>query len=160
MPAERSAKGRALNELIHEAMHFHGVLMDHGERIAAAHGQTPARWKVLGGVRDRPLTVSQVARRMGLTRQSVQRVADELIAAGLLRAEHNPDHARAPLLDLTPEGRAVLDRITRLQVKWTNRLAQGLDPESLAAALAGLRGVCTHLEERSFPDSFFTGPGG
>jgi DNA-binding MarR family transcriptional regulator len=156
MPGDRTPEGRALNELIHEAMSFHGVLLDHGQRIAAVYGQTPARWKVLGGVSEQALTVSQIARRMGLTRQSVQRVANELIDEGLMRADPNPDHARAPLLDLTRAGRDVFDKITSLQKKWSNRVAQGVDVKLLRTTLAGLRAVRTHMEQTSFPGSFFS----
>ena len=49
----------------------------------------------MGALDARPLTASQVARRMGLTRQSVQRVVDLLAAEGLISAlEKNPDHRR------------------------------------------------------------------
>lgn len=75
------------------------------ERIAADHGQTVARWHVLSVLSGRPLTVSAAARRLGLARQSVQRVVDELVADGMLSRLDNPDHQRAPLHELTDPGR-------------------------------------------------------
>ena len=47
-----------------------------------------------------------IARRLGLARQSVQRVAD-----GHATFEPNPDHQRSPLLILTSAGQAVLGTI-------------------------------------------------
>lgn len=45
-----------------------------------------------------PLPVSHIARTMGLSRQGVQRVADELEARGIVRFAPNPHHRRARLV--------------------------------------------------------------
>ena len=71
-------------------------------------GQTTARWNVLSVLSDAPRSVASAARRLGLARQSVQRVADDLVAAGSLRREANPADARAPLLSLTDAGCEIL----------------------------------------------------
>ncbi|MFU0504612.1 MarR family transcriptional regulator [Pseudaminobacter sp. NGMCC 1.201702] len=47
------------------------------------------------------LSVSGIARNMGLVRQSVQRIADDLAADGVLRFTPNPHHRRAKLVQLT-----------------------------------------------------------
>jgi DNA-binding MarR family transcriptional regulator len=91
-----------------------------------------------------------------LARQSVQRVADELVADGLIHPTANPDHARAPLLELTPEGRAIYDKITALQKKWSNKLAQRMDLETIQKTHAGLQVILAHVEQVSFPDKFFS----
>jgi DNA-binding MarR family transcriptional regulator len=78
------------------------------EALARELEQTAARWHVLSVVSDGPRTVASAARRLGLTRQSVQRVADELVAGGQVQLAANPDHARAPLVSLTDRGRATL----------------------------------------------------
>lgn len=49
-----------------------------------------------------------IARRLGLTRQSVQRVVNELASDGLVVSDANPDHARSSLVSLTQEGRHVM----------------------------------------------------
>jgi DNA-binding MarR family transcriptional regulator len=66
---------------------------------------------VLGAVLGEPLPVAGIAREMGLTRQSVQRVADILVERGLAEYRENPAHRRAKLLVPTDEGRAALSRI-------------------------------------------------
>src|SRR3712207_2049364 len=81
------------------------------ESLARAEGQTTARWHVLSVVSDGPRTVASAARRLGLARQSVQRVVDDLVAAGHLELRANPDHVRAPLVALTPEGSEALGRL-------------------------------------------------
>jgi DNA-binding MarR family transcriptional regulator len=66
---------------------------------------------VLSVVSDGPRTVASAARRLGLARQSVQRVVDDLVAAGQLVLRDNPDHARAPLVALTGAGAGTLRRL-------------------------------------------------
>ncbi|MGY1802881.1 MarR family winged helix-turn-helix transcriptional regulator [Blastococcus sp. SYSU D00922] len=81
------------------------------EVLARGEGQTTARWHVLSVVSDGPRTVASAARRLGLARQSVQRVVDDLAAAGHVELRPNPDHARAPLVALTDTGGEALGRL-------------------------------------------------
>ena len=87
------------------------------EALARAEGQSTARWHLMSVISDGPQSVAGAARRLGLARQSVQRVADQLLADGLAEASPDPADARAPRLALTPAGRRQLraetDRLTR-----------------------------------------------
>jgi DNA-binding MarR family transcriptional regulator len=74
------------------------------DRMAREVGQTSARWHLMSVLSDGPRTVAAAARRLGLARQSVQRVANDLVDERLAIAETNPDDARAPLIELTPTG--------------------------------------------------------
>src|SRR5947208_697900 len=75
------------------------------------HTSTAAWWQVLGPVLGPPLPVAGIAREMGLTRQSVQRIADILVERGLAEYRDNPAHRRAKLLVPTEAGRAAIGRI-------------------------------------------------
>ena len=81
------------------------------EALARAEGQSTARWHLMSVISDGPRSVAGAARRLGLARQSVQRVADQLVADGLAVSSPDPADARAPRLALTPAGRRVLDRL-------------------------------------------------
>lgn len=83
------------------------------EALAAELGQTAARWHLLSVLSDGPRTASSAARRLGLTRQSLQRVVHEAAAAGLVVLEDDPRDARAPLVRLTDGGRSTLDQLVR-----------------------------------------------
>jgi DNA-binding MarR family transcriptional regulator len=107
-----NAAARSYRLLIAEVYELAGRSRATSEGIARRHGQTTARWHVLSVLTDRPATVPGIARRLGLARQSVQRVADDLIAAGCVQAVANPDHQRSPLLQLTAPGRAQLQALT------------------------------------------------
>lgn len=97
------------------------------ESIAARAGQTVARWHVLSAVSTTPLTVAAAARRLGLARQSVHRVVNELLAEGLLSASANPDHKGAPLIRTTSAGDRVLEELVRLSDADRSRRLDRLD---------------------------------
>jgi DNA-binding MarR family transcriptional regulator len=100
-----------MQHLVAEVFELAGALRRDGEAIAKLAGQTQARWQVMWIAATGRLSVAMIARRLGLARQSVQRVADAIVADGHASFEPNPDHQRSPLLILTSDGQAVLDTI-------------------------------------------------
>lgn len=107
-----------------------------GERLTKPFGLTAARWQVLSTVTraDRPETVANIGRLMGLTRQAVQRVVNDMMQAGLLESALNPHHRRAVLVCPTPRGREIFNELTAQQVVWANALAQGLSEQDIERA--------------------------
>jgi DNA-binding MarR family transcriptional regulator len=112
-----------------------GAFRRHGERMAGGLGQTQGRWQVMSAASTEAKTVPQLARRLGVTRQNVQRIADLLVADGLARFADNPDHRTSPHLVLTGPGRRALDELTRAARTFHEALAARLG----AAPLASLR---------------------
>jgi DNA-binding MarR family transcriptional regulator len=100
-----------MGRLVADVYELAGVLRRDGEQIAKLAGQTQARWQVMSVASAGQLSVAMIARRLGITRQSVQRVADEIVTEQLASFEPNPDHQRSPLLILTPAGQTTLDTI-------------------------------------------------
>jgi DNA-binding MarR family transcriptional regulator len=113
---------------------INGLLAAEGEALTRPTGQSTARWQVLASVEDAPVTVAQIARILGLARQSVQRVADALESGGLVRYEENPRHRRAKLVALTDEGKAVLGRIQAAQRPWADALGAAIGERQLRQA--------------------------
>ncbi len=128
-----------------------GALRISGELIARMEGQTLARWHVMAAVSDAPLTVASAARRMGLTRQAVQRVANELVADELALFADNPDHRTSSLLELTPAGEELLTRIERRARASHERRFGHLSQDDLALTQRVLREIATetHRELRA-----------
>ena len=100
-----------MSALAKTTFRLHGQLVAIGEALARPSGMTGASWQVLAAVLRTPLPVADVAREIGVTRQSVQRVADLLVAQGLADYQPNPRHRRAKLLTATPAGRDAIRRI-------------------------------------------------
>jgi DNA-binding MarR family transcriptional regulator len=132
--------------LIADVFELAGLLRRSGEAVAAVEGQTQARWQLLSVVSDQALTVPQAARRLGLTRQGVQRVANDLVAAGLAELIPNPDHRTSPLLAPTGNGRGVLQAITERAVVVNNRLADTVAAPTLQATRDGIQRLIAALK--------------
>ncbi len=116
-----------------------GAFRMSGQQIAASEGQTLARWHLLDSVSDPSTTVARAARRLGLTRQAVQKTANELAAAGLIEFRDNPDHKSSPLIFVTEKGSEIKDRLAvRARASHDARFA-GVSAEQLAVTSATLR---------------------
>ncbi|MGC7094581.1 MarR family winged helix-turn-helix transcriptional regulator [Amycolatopsis lurida] len=128
-------------QLIADVYDLAGISRRTSEDIAREAGQTAARWHVLGVLSDGPRTVPNAARRLGLTPQSVQRVVGDLLETDQVEAVPNPDHARSPLIALTDEGRATLDRLSARSDAARERLLAraGTDAEELRQATRTIR---------------------
>ncbi|WP_175409669.1 MarR family winged helix-turn-helix transcriptional regulator [Streptomyces sp. TRM64462] len=111
---------------------LNGQFLAVSEELARPAGLTAAWWQVLGAVLHEPLPVAGIARAMGITRQSVQRVADLLVERGLAAYAPNPAHRRAKLLAPTDEGRAAVARIDPGHAELAARLAAELGDEAFA----------------------------
>lgn len=144
---ELSPSGWAFSELLVEVFRVNGLLLAAGDELARPAGLTSARWQVLGVVDHGPATVAQVARTMGLTRQSVQQTTDALVRDGLVALVPNPAHRRARLMTLTPEGRTALRYVEAEQAGWANAIAERLPRTELTACLAVLRDLGDLLEK-------------
>ena len=137
-----------LTDLILEVFRLNGQLLAQGDHLTAQLGLTSARWQVLGALalESRALTVAQIARKMGLKRQSVQRLVDILVTQGVLLLRENPEHKRAKLVELTSTGRELYQQLEQIQIQWVNDLAQGIELEALNYSIALLRQLRQRLE--------------
>lgn len=147
-PAQSEA-GALLTEVILATFRLNGRLQEVAQRLAAEGDITAAWWQVLGGVLDEPRTVAEVGRRMGLTRQAVQRVADLLVDRGLAEYRPNPAHRRAKLLACTEAGYWAVRRITLAQVPWADGIGAAIGSDDLRAALGVMERLVAELEREA-----------
>ena len=125
---------------------LNGQLFTLGEALASPAGLTAAWWQVLGAILRHPLSVADIAREIGVTRQSVQRVADLLVAERLAEFRLNPAHARSKLLAPTTEGREAVRRIAPAHSALADRLAVELGVDQLRDSLATLERLSVALD--------------
>ncbi|MFJ5210749.1 MarR family winged helix-turn-helix transcriptional regulator [Streptomyces nigra] len=130
---------------------LNGQFLAVAEELARPAGLTASWWQVLGAVLREPLPVAGVARAMGITRQSVQRVADLLVGKGLAEYRPNPAHRRAKLLAPTEAGRAAVARIDPGHAAFADRLAEAMGEEELAEAVRVLERLSDVLERTGLP---------
>lgn len=125
---------------------LNGQFLAIAEELARPAGITAAWWQVLGAVLHEPLPVAGVARAMGITRQSVQRIADLLVDKGLAEYRENPAHKRAKLVAITDAGHGAVRRIEPQHAKMAARLTAELGPERFADIVEALTTLSAALE--------------
>ena len=140
----------ALTDLMLETFRLNGRLLAAGDRLVADAGLTSARWQVLGAIAitGAPLPAAHIARRMGLTRQSVQRVVDDLHGAGMVVFSANPHHRRAKLIGLSEAGQAAYAQAMARHEPWAEGLAEELDAEEIRTAVGVMRTLVSRLLEQ------------
>lgn len=133
---------RPIDELIFEIFRLNERLIVIGDATVKDVGLTSARWLVLGAVAlaAAPIPVAQIARNMGLTRQAVQRLTNEMSAAGLVELRDNPRHRRARVVVLTAEGRAAYEEaLERWRAEWTAPMEEILSDSEIQETVRRLR---------------------
>jgi DNA-binding MarR family transcriptional regulator len=141
----RTPSAEAFTQLILETFRFNGRLLVAGDRLTKELGLTSALWQVLGAIDEAPLPMAQIARDMGLARQSVRRTVNVLMDKEFIRFQENPNHQRAKLVVLTKKGRTVLNQVTNLQIDWTNRISTGLSKNKLEAVIQTMKNISNRL---------------
>lgn len=145
----RTPVADAVTALILQIFRLNGSMLAAGEVMVADLGLTSARWQVLGAMAMSPvpLPVAHIARNMGLTRQAVQRLVNEMEGDGFVAFAANPHHQRAKLVLLTPRGKAAYASAMKRQRPWAERIARGLDRKRIESAAATLEALQHRLAE-------------
>lgn len=146
-----------VRDLVIAIFALNGRLIETGNQLVLHAGLTTAWWQVLGavGYSPAPLPVAHVARNMGLSRQSVQRIVDLLAARDMVRYMANPHHQRAKLVALTAVGRAALDAAEAAEEPLNRALLKQIDARRIVAAVEVLTEMNTLMarsEQRSGDD--------
>jgi DNA-binding MarR family transcriptional regulator len=141
---KRTLAGAALTDLVLDVFRLSSRMLASGDRLVADLGLTSGRWQILGSIiaAERPQPVAWLARDMDGNRQNVQRIVNDLEAAGLVKFQPNPHHRRAQLVVLTDKGKKAFDAAMRLQARWSNELTEGLrveDIETMRTVIIALR---------------------
>jgi DNA-binding MarR family transcriptional regulator len=142
---------KSITELILETFRLNGELLIAGDKLVADLGLTSARWQVLGamGMSSTALPVAHIARNMGLSRQAVQRIVNDMVAQNLLQFAPNPYHQRAKLVLMTGKGKDVFEAAMERQSPWADALATGLSSDQIATTLHVLRTLRDKLQSKN-----------
>ena len=136
LPLKHTAQATAILNLVVETLKLAPKLQHQGNQLTQPLDLTSSRWTFLGyiAVAERPLTVADLARRMHLKRQTVQRFADASAAQGFIVLEQNPDHKRAKLLRLTGKGQRALDTLKEHELIWAETVVDKLSADDIDCA--------------------------
>ena len=138
----------AVTELIIEVFRLNGGLLAAGDQLVKDNGLTSSRWQVLGAIdmSAHPLPVAQIARKMGLSRQAVQRLCNALSADGLVEFADNPQHVRAKLVIMSEAGKRAFAAAMALQGPWAAGLVDGISAPDVETTIKVLRSLREKLE--------------
>lgn len=150
MQADDAPFDHPANALVLEVFRLNGALIRFGDALVKPLGLTSARWQVLGSVAHGrgTFSVARLADNMGLARQSVQRIVDELAEAGLVGFAPNPAHKRAKLVLLTPRGERVFKQASELWAPVADAMIAGADPRQLRKTRDALIALRERLDEQ------------
>jgi DNA-binding MarR family transcriptional regulator len=142
----RSERGVAYTDLMFEIFRINNRINVWGDRFSTGTGLTGARWRVLGSTLPEPKQVSQIARERGMTRQSVQQIANSLVSDGLARFKDNERHKSSKLLEPTALGRKAILQLNARYATVADGLSDGCTAAELKAATKLLAKLSTLLD--------------
>jgi DNA-binding MarR family transcriptional regulator len=145
MPDESQRLAREAALFIADVYEIAGRLRRSGDAVARPVGQSQARWQILSVISDGTWTVPRVAERLGVTRQNVQRLTDDLCADGLAELVSNERHARSPIVRLTAAGRDVLNTLTERAAELDARVGEAIGAREIDRVRAALARLLEHL---------------
>ncbi len=145
---KHTQEGKQFTDIVLEIFKLNGLLILEGDKLTNEQGLTSARWKILGAISlsPIPMTVPQIARNMGQTRQAVQRLVNEMGGDGLLSFKNNPHHKKAKLLVLTLKGRSTYEQLVQKQIPWANTIADRVSSSELQLTLSVLKRLIDAIE--------------
>jgi DNA-binding MarR family transcriptional regulator len=99
-----------------------------------------------------PRTVPQIARTLGVARQSVQRLVDEAVALGYLATIDNPEHRRSRLVELTERGREAFEALHAVELTNLRAMTDDLDPNDLQITARTLATLAERIRRFAEPE--------
>ena len=92
------------------------------------NGLRQSHFRVISDVPEAGISITELAQRLGMTKQGCGQFVNQLVEAGQLRVEADPADARVRLVRRTPEGNrtlaAVTDRMLRIEEDWAERVGE------------------------------------
>jgi DNA-binding MarR family transcriptional regulator len=135
MSAPDAALFRRLTRAVFAAQ---SSVLTYGDRANAAFGQSSARWRVMFNIGQGMGSVADIARATNYARQSVQRLADTLVADGLASYAPDPDDRRRQIITLTDRGSDVLAEMEADFDRWSKRLVRELGEKNVERTIDDL----------------------
>jgi DNA-binding MarR family transcriptional regulator len=115
---------------------LHADLATHGYAdIGRAYGA------IFRSLADGPLTVTELAARLEITKQGAGQIVDEMSERGYLRRRADPQDGRARLVELDERGRGALAAARRFHRRYERGLARRYGAQAVAVVRAALSGM-------------------
>ena len=117
---------QALAEFRHRLRQFQHFSESAAEKAGLHPQQHQLLLQIAGAPEGTPVTVGYVAERLGLRHNSVVELSERCAAAGLVARRHGKADRRCVLLEVSPKGRKVLEKLSIDHARELNELAPRL----------------------------------
>lgn len=97
---------------------------------------TAAQSRLLANMGGKPMSMSELARRLAISRQAVHKTVGELVRRGILQVVDDPDRGNSKLVLYSEKGKAVNRAGARIIGQIEERLGERLGPAGLEALKA------------------------
>ncbi len=104
-------------------------------------------WTLIGLAQNDGMSLTELARLRQLDQPTASRVVYTLTYRRLVRATVDPKDRRCIRLSLTPNGRAMADRLLPIAEKVRSAVEDGLTPDERAAVVSGLHKILASLNQ-------------
>jgi DNA-binding MarR family transcriptional regulator len=98
-------------------------------------------------LREGPLRLGSLGRRLGVTPSTLSRNVERLEAAGLVRREADREDARSSRVSLTSRGRAAGRELERQEVAFAHQILERLPPERREAVASAFHDLLVAVRE-------------
>lgn len=106
----------------------------------------PAHTRLLPHVDVEGTRLTELARRLGITKQAVGQLVDDLVGHGVLELAPDPSDGRARLVRFTPKGVAAISQGLGVLNEIESELAQRIGPQRMRALHESLTDILDALE--------------
>ncbi|MCP2167160.1 MarR family winged helix-turn-helix transcriptional regulator [Goodfellowiella coeruleoviolacea] len=129
---------RSLPQLLGDARRWFEDALTQALAEAGAAPVSPTQLGLFAVLDEQGTTVAELARRMGVTRQTAHQAAHGLIGLGLLEQVADPSSARQRLIRRTAEGRRTHQQAELLLARLEHALARRIGADTLTALRTAL----------------------
>ncbi len=149
---------RVFQRLVGEIFRLNGQLLATADQLSKDLEVSTARWQLIATIRHQPMTVAQIGRRIGISRQSTRKTVIRLLEQNLIELQPNPDHRRSPLVALTDKGQVIMDALRDRQVSLTDSFTHGLglsieQLETITERLTNMREHAANIDTQQLIDA-------
>ena len=134
--------GREFHDLFREVFELHAALLGIMDKVHEQAGLSTSQHKVIRALSHiGPATVPDMAVFLGVSRQFVQTVCNDLHSRGFLEFSDNPRHKRSKLTEITEPGRIAFQQARRKENKIIEQALPGINPDKAAQACELLESI-------------------
>ena len=140
--------GKALHDLFREVFKLQAALSGIMDRVHEQAGLSTSQIKIMRVLsRIGPATVPDIAAVLGVSRQFVQTVCNNLLSCEFTEVAVNPRHKRSKLLALTKRGRNAFRQARKNEDKIIGQALPEIDPVRVREACELLESIRTAVQK-------------